>query len=76
MSDDIDVLDIQNADVNCAGAIIGDLLHKLYREKFVEPNHEVCRLLDDAYNLCFVARRIYNRSQQIKRKEERERAKK
>ncbi len=70
MENDIETIDLQKVDQTKAGGPLGVTICRLEVERLLEPNHEIRNLLDDAYNLCFIARRVYGRACRIKRQEE------
>lgn len=66
MDDKLEFIDINDYSPDCAGIVIGLAIDRLASERFYNENEEKSKLLHDAYQPCFIARRLYNQSQRIK----------
>ena len=65
----LDIIDLLDADPDGAGAALGRAIDKLESEMLLNQDERNIRNFKDAYQLCFIARRIYNIAQRIKRGE-------
>ena len=62
----LDIIDLLDIDPDGAGAVLGITIDKLESEMLLNQDERISRNLHDAYQLCFIARRIYNTAQRIK----------